>query len=210
MATKIGLIGDVHSYPEPLGEALSLLKKIGVEMILCAGDIAGYGNDLDRTAELLIRNECKTVIGNHDNWHLQGISQDDRTPAESWIAQLPAALEFTIEGKSLYMVHSRPPTHDRHGIKLLDEKGELVSEQKEIWTQTLAGFEYDILIVGHSHQVYAEQLGDVLLINPGSTCFNNACGILSLPEMKVEFLSLPDKFIVKSWNWGTYEVNADE
>ena len=177
-------------------------------MILCTGDIAGYGYDLDSCVELLIQYECKTVIGNHDRSHLQGISKVNRTAAESWIAELPSSLEFSIEGKNLYMVHSRPPTHDHHGIKLLDKNGGLLSEQKETWTQNLSGFDYDVLVVGHSHQVYSEQMDKVLLINPGSTCFNNACGILTLPEIKVEFLALPNQSIVRSWNWGTHEINS--
>ena len=210
MTTKIGLIGDVHAYPEPLEAALVLLEKAGVEMILCTGDIAGYGNDLDRCVELLIEHECKTVIGNHDRWHLQDICQADRTEAESWIAELPSSLEFTIAGKSLYLVHSRPPEHDRHGIKLLDKDGELVDEQKQVWTQTLQEFTYDVLIVGHSHQVYAEQLGTILVINPGTPCFNHVCGILTLPDMKVEFLSVSNKIPVKAWNWGLEVAMLDK
>ncbi|MDH5573250.1 MAG: metallophosphoesterase, partial [Gammaproteobacteria bacterium] len=77
MTTKIGIIGDVHAYPEPLAEALEMFKKRGVERILCTGDIAGYGDQLAHCVELLIKYQCKTVVGNHDLWHLQTISADE-------------------------------------------------------------------------------------------------------------------------------------
>ena len=80
----------------------------------------------------------------------------------------------------------------------------------ENWTQRLEGFEHDVLVVGHTHQVFAEQLGRTLVINPGSTQFNHSCGILSLPDMQFELFSLSNETILKSWNWGTFEVNTDE
>jgi len=62
------------------------------------------------------------------------------------------------------------------------------------------------LIVGHTHQVFAEQLGRTLLINPGSTKFNNTCMILSLPNMEVQVLSLLNKTPLKVWNWGMEQL----
>ncbi len=210
MATKIGLIADVHAYAEPLAEALLVFNNEGVDIILCAGDIAGYGHELEQTIGLLLENQCQTVIGNHDIWHLEQTPEEEKTAIEDYIALLPAAREYSIEGRSLYMVHARPPLANRHGIKLLDEYGELVPEQKKIWTQRLQGFEHDVLIVGHTHQVFAEQLGGILVINPGSTKFNHSCGILSLPDLQFKLFSLSNETILKSWNWGTFEVNTDE
>ena len=129
MTTKIGLIADVHAYAAPLAEALLLFNKQGVDMILCSGDIAGYGDELEQMVGLLIENQCQTVIGNHDIWYLEAMLEEEKTLAEAYMEQLPAAREFLIEGKSrLYVVHARPPLANRHGIKLLDEYGELVSE----------------------------------------------------------------------------------
>jgi len=210
MTTKIGLIADIHAYAEPLAEALLLFNNKGVDIILCAGDIAGYGSELEQTVGLLIEDQCQTVIGNHDLWHLEAIPEKERTLIEDYIALLPAAREYSIEGKSLYMVHARPPLANRHGIKLLDEYGEPVPEEKKKWAQRLQDFKYDVLIVGHTHQVFSEQLGSTLVINPGSTQFNHSCGILSLPDMRFELFALSNKSILKSWNWGTFEINMEE
>ena len=60
----IGLISDVHATPKPLAEALSIFARAGVDRILCAGDIAGYMDQLDATIKLLINNNCHTIMGN--------------------------------------------------------------------------------------------------------------------------------------------------
>ncbi len=210
MTTKIGLIADIHAYAEPLAEALLLFNNKGVDIILCAGDIAGYGDELGQTVGLLVEYQCQTVIGNHDLWHLEATPEKEKTATEDYIALLPAAREYSMEGKTLYMVHARPPLANRHGIKLLNEYGELVPEEKQKWAQRLQDFKYDVLIVGHTHQVFSEQLGSTLVINPGSTQFNHSCGILSLPDMRFELFSLSNKSILKSWNWGTFEINMEE
>ena len=55
--------------------------------------------------------------------------------------------------------------------------------------------------MGHTHQVFAEQLGHVFVINPGSTQFNHSCMILTLPEKRVEYFALQGKEILRSWNF---------
>jgi len=202
MSTKIGLVSDVHATPAPLQEALSIFAKAGVDMILCAGDIAGYGHELEQTVELLMASECKAIFGNHEVWHLEANRNDEENQVNFYFRNLPPVLDLVIEGKKLYMVHASPPQSCMDGIKLLDECGELLSDQKEVWTERLAGFGHDVLVVGHTHQVFSEQLGDTLVINPGSTKFNHSCAILSLPGMECQWVSLSNKVSVKVWHWG--------
>lgn len=75
-----------------------------------------------------------------------------------------------------------------------------------MWSERLQRFEYDVLVVGHTHQVFAEHLANTLVINPGSTKFNHSCAILELPGLEFRVLPLSDKKVVKSWNWGTNQI----
>ena len=50
---KIGLFSDVHATVDPVEEALTLFRREGVDMTICAGDIAGYGEELNDTVEML-------------------------------------------------------------------------------------------------------------------------------------------------------------
>jgi len=206
VSTRIGLISDPHATAAPVAEALSLFKAAGVDRIFCAGDIAGYGKELEQTLDLLIEGDCRAVIGNHDLWFVQDSADKQRTRTGTFFSTLPSVLELGIEGKKLYMVHASPPRSYMEGIKLLDERGEILAERKQEWSERLQGFEYDVLVVGHTHQVFAERLANTLVINPGSTKFNHSCAILDLPGLEFRVLPLSDQKVVKTWNWGTNQI----
>ncbi|MGI9319929.1 MAG: metallophosphoesterase family protein [Thiogranum sp.] len=206
VSTRIGLISDPHATAAPVAEALALFKAAGVDHIFCAGDIAGYGNELEQTLDLLIEGGCRAVLGNHDLWFVQDSADKQQTRTGTFFSNLPSVLESGIEGKKLYMVHASPPRSYMEGIKLLDERGEILAERKQEWSERLQGFEYDVLVVGHTHQVFAERLANTLVINPGSTKFNHSCAILDLPGLEFRVLPLSDRKVVKTWNWGTNQI----
>lgn len=210
--TKIGLISDVHATVAPIDDALAIFQREGVDQIYCLGDIAGYNEDLAPSIQSLQNSGCISIVGNHDQTYLE--KYDTQTAAElsaealSYLQDLPAKLELQIDGIRIYMVHAEPPDGCHGGIKLLDKHGELIDQQVEHWSESLQDFDYDILIVGHTHQVYTELLGSTLVINPGSTAFNNSCMILHLPEKRVEIFPLCGKPVEKTWNWGEHVIYA--
>ncbi len=207
MTQKIGLISDVHATPAPVQEALEIFKEQGVDRIFCAGDIAGYGDGLAETISLIEENGSRSILGNHDVWYLDRHSKDKHSDAVSFFNTLPYVIRLTIEGKKLYFVHASPSQSLEKGIHLLNENGHVISDRKKIWEDHLKNFEYDVLIVGHTHQVFAEKLGNTLVINPGSTKFNHTCAILSLPDMTCQVVPLSGKDPVAVWNWGVFRAN---
>lgn len=207
MTVKLGLISDVHATPGPVAEALDRFREEGVNTILCAGDVAGYGADLKQTVALLESSGCSTVVGNHDLWWLENNAPDKGDISGEYLDSLPSVIELTLENKKIHMVHASPPGSLMQGIRLLGEDAELLPEQKIHWAEHLKTLCADVLIVGHTHQVFAQQLGHVLVINPGSTLFNHTCAILSLPEMTVQILPLSGEEPVISWNWGLFYAN---
>ena len=202
----IGLISDVHAAPEPVAEALAIFAKAGVSQVLCAGDIAGYMDQLDETIKLLVENDCQTIMGNHDLLYIDHHEDEPGNSTITFLKRLPATFKTDIEGKSVYMVHAQPPDECHGGIKLLDKTGKIQTDRVELWAKSLQSFDYDVLIVGHTHQVFAELIAGTLVINPGSSVFNNCCAILRLPEMTVEMFALGDKEIEKTWNWGEHVI----
>lgn len=202
MAARIGLISDTHSTVAPLREALELFRREGVDMIICAGDIAGYGDDeLSQTIDLLQQYECRMVAGNHDSLSELG---DQPQQVIDFLQSLPLSLEFEIEDTSLYVVHAEPPDLQHDGIKLLAPDGHPFSDRINEWKEKLRNFNQDILIVGHTHQVFAEQIGKTLVINPGSTRYNHTCMILELPSREVSIHALSGMQPVYTWNWGIF------
>lgn len=205
MSTKIGIVADTHSTVAPLREALDIFKREGVTQIICAGDIVGYGEDNPQeTINLLKDNNCLIVIGNHDCIPGTATESGNEALLQVFFDSLPKKIELTVEEKRIYIVHAHPPDELRGGIKILNPEGVVVENKKNLWTRQFDSLACDVLIVGHTHQVFAEYFGRVLVINPGSTCFNHTCMILSLPEMTVETFSLSGKQPVPVWNWGIY------
>ena len=208
--TSIGLISDVHATAAPVAEAMSIFAREGVTHIMCAGDIAGYREELDETIDLLIANDCRSILGNHDLLYLDHHGEESDNPAVAYFRRLPASIDTVIEDRRVYMVHAHPPDACHGGIKLLDRSGELQPARVAEWAQALDSFGIDVLVVGHTHQVFAERLGATLVVNPGSTAFNHACAILRLPELTVETFALSGRAIARSWNWGDHVIRGRE
>ena len=203
--TVLGLFSDVHASVSPVREALSLFQRAGVDRVLCAGDIAGYHAEVEETVALLVDNDVQAVRGNHDLRYLDRSGEHAEGPVAAYFRQLPAVIDIEIAGRRVYMVHAEPPDAcEGGGIRLLDQDGGVRPERAALWTRQLADWESDVLVVGHSHQVFAEWLGNTLVVNPGSSVFNHSCAILRLPEMSVEVLPLSGQRIRRTWNWAEY------
>jgi len=202
----IGLISDVHATPAPVAEALSIFGQAGVEQVFCAGDIAGYRDQLEETVALLIESGCRAVVGNHDLVYLEKQADDADNRVMEYFNKLPSSIDTCIAGKRVYMVHAHPPDDCRGGIKLLDKQGEVQPERIAFWTERLQTFSHDVLLVGHTHQMFAEKVGNTLVVNPGSTVFNHSCAILRLPEMTVQVFPLSGKAIEKNWSWADHVI----
>jgi putative phosphoesterase len=201
----LGLLSDVHATAAPVQEALALFEQAGVEQVLCAGDIAGYHDELLETVTLLAGRGVQSVRGNHDLRYLEPRVEHMQDRAAAYLSQLPAVIDIEIAGKRVYVVHAEPPDAcEGGGIRLLDPDGGVRPERAALWTQQLASCDCDVLVVGHSHQVFAERLGTTLVVNPGSTVFNHSCMILRLPEMTVQVLSLSGKPVRRTWSWAEY------
>jgi putative phosphoesterase len=201
----LGLISDVHATAAPVAEALSIFAQAGVDQVLCAGDIAGYREQLQETIALLDNSGVRAVRGNHDLRYLERYGADTGDRAAAYFRRLPAVLDTVIEGKRVYMVHAHPPDAcSGGGIRLLNPDGKVRPDRATHWEQQLANCNCDVLVIGHTHQVFAERLGSTLVVNPGSSAFNHSCAILRLPDMSVQLFPLSGQAIVPYWNWSEY------
>ncbi|PLX74449.1 MAG: hypothetical protein C0615_09435, partial [Desulfuromonas sp.] len=162
----------------------------------------GYGTELKETIRLLHNGNCRSILGNHDLWWLEMNGTGSSGPADRYLRTLPVVVERDVYDQRIVMVHGSPPASLMDGIKLLDEDGELIPAMRALWQERLQDFSGDVLVVGHTHQVFAERLGKVLVVNPGSTCFNHTCAILTLPECTVDFFPLGGQEPEPVWNWG--------
>ncbi|MGI5922582.1 MAG: metallophosphoesterase family protein [Lentisphaeria bacterium] len=66
--TKLGFISDIHGNIDALEAVLARLDKEGCELILCLGDIVGYGAAPEQCVNLIREREMHCVLGNHDEY----------------------------------------------------------------------------------------------------------------------------------------------
>lgn len=66
MALRYAILSDVHSNLAALEKVLAEVKALGVDSVLCAGDVVGYGPQPNECCEALRELDAQVVRGNHD------------------------------------------------------------------------------------------------------------------------------------------------
>jgi putative phosphoesterase len=171
---RLGLISDIHGDVDSLERAWSHLTAMGVDQIVSAGDLVGYGPFPDRVVAFLNDHQIPSVRGNHDRWALsRGLNVPDEfgggTPSSQtldYLASLPT--ELIIEGATRIgvIVHGSPNSD----MEFVNRR----THPPAVLARYLRDLRCDLLVVGHTHQpMWYESPGGRLVVNPGS--------VISLP-----------------------------
>jgi predicted phosphodiesterase len=186
MPLKVGVLADVHGDIVALDAALTRLREMGCDPILCTGDLIEmepFGREvIDR---LMSEKNVICIKGNHERWALErrrrrknvrsffepcsisdyvGGGIELSREALAWLATLHTHWEAELKGVRVAMWHARPGS-DMEGIRKEETGPEL---RRRLLEQAHA----DVLIVGHSH-VEFELAVDVppgKILNPGACC----------------------------------------
>jgi diadenosine tetraphosphatase ApaH/serine/threonine PP2A family protein phosphatase len=179
---RLGVVADVHANLPALEAALAALS--GVDALVCAGDLVGYGAQPNECVALLREAGARCVMGNHD---LMALGDDDHGVTDelvlttmaytrralddrgrAFLAQLPAGLEL---GDDVVVAHGAPgdPWH------YVRAPGDAAAQLARIPPSAR------VLLVGHTHRPLAVDdaartaeptevaLGDARwLLNPGA------------------------------------------
>lgn len=165
--TRLAVISDVHADLRALEDAFACIERMGIDRVVCAGDLVDYGFFPEETIRLLRDRGVPCVRGNHDRWAL-GRPGEPPKPATKPLS--PEALAF-LEGLPLgwnervdevrIAVRHGTPRSDMHGI--FPDQLE-PDEARKYFEQAQA----DVLIVGHTHVPFAlATLEGGLVVNPG-------------------------------------------
>jgi putative phosphoesterase len=169
---RILLLADIHAnWP-----ALQAINEPH-DVCLCLGDLVDYGLEPSPCIDWLRKHNATTVRGNHDHGvaqnvtvmgrngfkYLTGMTRPltrERLPAEDmrFLARLPVTRMVTLEDTRFLLVHGSPR----------DPLDEYAVADPEFWARRLEKVEADVICVGHTHQPYVLEVGDKLVINPGS------------------------------------------
>jgi predicted phosphodiesterase len=160
---RYGVVSDVHGNLHALRAALAALERTGVDRILCAGDLVGYGPRPNECIELIASLDppALTVAGNHDLMAVGRLPSDGLGP-------LPRqTLEWTwgvLERETRGYLEALPPTAaTEDGVALahgsLADPTEYVLDCAAAYAQLERLAEHHpaarVLVLGHTHQPLA-------------------------------------------------------
>jgi putative phosphoesterase len=171
--TKLAVISDVHADLHALRDALVQIDRLGIEQIVCCGDLLDYGLFPEETLTLLRERGVQSIRGNHDRWALNdGVDMSgwDLSPESiAYLASAPTYWRRLIDGVRVVLAHARPES-DMKGIAEDTSDREL----EAILSEAAA----DVLIVGHTHVPFVRRLaGNKLVVNPGALLRDPAPGV---------------------------------
>lgn len=178
---RIALIADIHGNAVALERVLDMIEQMGIERIICLGDVAATGPQPKQVVAELRRRNIPTVMGNADAevldppdpdradepmkqilemsvWGSRQLDPDDR----AFLTGLPAHIGVptgTATDHDLLCVHGSPRSYNEH-ISASTPDAEL--------GEILADHDEPLIAFGHTHIQLLRRHGRQTLINPGS------------------------------------------
>jgi putative phosphoesterase len=169
---RILLVADIHAnWP-----ALKAIQE-PFDACLMLGDLVDYALEPGPCIQWVRQHATYGVRGNHDHGvaqfvrvqgktgfkYLTGVTRqltqelinaDDRR----FLGALPLSKRVTLDGVKFLLVHATPR----------DPLDEYSIADKDFWARRLADVDAQVVCVGHTHHPYILEVGDKLVINPGS------------------------------------------
>jgi putative phosphoesterase len=169
---RILLVADIHgNWP-----ALQAINEPH-DVCLCLGDLVDYGLEPAPCIEWVRQHARYTVRGNHDHGVAQNVTvfgrngfkflsgvtralTRERLSADDvrFLSRLPVSRMVTLNETRFLLVHASPR----------DPLDEYAPAEVDFWTRRLQNVDADFICVGHTHLPYVLEVGDKLVINPGS------------------------------------------
>lgn len=170
---RILLLADIHAnWP-----ALRTVAEEPCDLCIVVGDLVDYGVEPVPCVEWVRENAHYVVRGNHDHGLAQNVpvkgkggyryltsitrplgrEQLDREQIH-YLARMPVTRQLTLGETHFLLVHATPR----------DPLDEYAPPDVQFWERRLQYIDAEVICVGHTHHQYVLQVGDKLVINPGS------------------------------------------
>jgi histidinol-phosphate aminotransferase len=193
---RIALIADVHGNAVALEAVLDDLAGRRITELVCLGDVAAGGPQPREALARLRELGCPVVLGNADEWLLEGLPREGEHEEQGEGDRLAAIVEWARAGLSPAdrdFLRSFGPAIELESTIILCFHGSPRSVSERILAETpqaqletmLAGRPASIYAGGHTHLQLLRRLGEALYLNPGSVGLPLATGDPSLSHPRV-------------------------
>ena len=171
---KIAAISDIHGNIYSLMKVLEDIDEQKVDLVVCLGDLVGYGPHPNEVIALIKRRDIPCIKGNYDasvvdggftfirdtsinSFSLPWAVEEVRASNKYYLSQLPTKLDYDINGVKVIFTHGSPYKINEY----LFEDGENTKKLMEEISE-------DVLICAHTHIPSYKKFGNKVFINVGS------------------------------------------
>jgi putative phosphoesterase len=179
---RVAVITDIHGNLAALEASLAEIDAMGVDRIVCGGDLVGYGPHPNEVCRLIEERAIPTIYGNYDyaigrdledcgcayitrhdrdlgqqsvDWTLAHTDQHSK----DFMRALPFDLRFDLGSQRVRLVHGSPRKVNEY---LFEDKPARTFER------IAASADCDVLVFGHTHKPWVHSYGGVRFVNCGS------------------------------------------
>lgn len=170
---KIACISDIHGNILALEAVLADIKSKNIQKIYCTGDLVGYGTRSNEVIELILNEQIPTVRGNHDQaiaFFDENVEKEKNRAVRKWIFEnlkkenltflqnLPNNIVLEANFKKILFVHGTNSSNKEYLYENDFEKQQYIANE----------ISEDIIVFGHTHNIYDKKVSDKLFVNVGS------------------------------------------
>jgi len=174
---KVAIISDVHGNRLALEAVLDDIARQGVDATFNLGDLVTGPLEPNWTADILMDLDIPTVRGNHERVLIERAPETlgpiDRFAQEQmearhriWINDLPPTMSLLDD---VFLCHGTPTSDEDPWLDGWWEGRKVTTPDEAYVTAKAEGFDFPVLLCGHTHIPRAVRLRDGrLIVNPGS------------------------------------------
>ena len=171
---KVAAISDIHGNIYSLMKVLEDIEDEKVDLIICLGDLVGYGPHPNEVVALIKRREIPCIKGNYDasvvdgdftfirdnpinSFALPWACEEVRASNKYYLSELPTELNYDFNGVKFKFTHGSPK-----------KINEYLFEDGENTKTIMESLEEDVLVCAHTHIPSFKKFNNKLFINVGS------------------------------------------
>jgi putative phosphoesterase len=175
---RVALISDLHANEVALQAVLDDIERVGVDQLVCLGDVATLGPRPGAIIQMLRDRKCPCIMGNHDaflldpdlihtyteapiiveavDWSRSELSGNELDYLRTFQPSLRIAMDAQT---ALFLFHGSPGSH---------MQDLLATTPPDELDRMLDGHRATVMAGGHTHIQMLRQHRGTLIVNPGS------------------------------------------
>lgn len=171
---RVAAISDIHGNLYALMKVLEDIDQQKIDLIICLGDLVGYGPHPNEVIALIKRRDLPCLKGNYDasvvdgdftyirdtsinSFSLPWAIEEIRASNKYYLSELPTTLKYTFEGVNVEFVHGST-----------NAINEYLFEDANNTMEIMKDFKGDILVCAHTHIPSFKKFNEKIFVNVGS------------------------------------------